>query len=103
LLFVGCDLSGETKVAAADSIALQLKELIVVPTELDLGNLQKSLGCNDQYTPCGNTNEGLFAVPDPDMAPLIVLFSEDDDNKIAVVVLGDEQDVKDTNDHRWKS
>jgi hypothetical protein len=70
--------------------------------QLDLGNLQQSLGCNDQSTPCGNTNEGLFTVPDPDFAPLIVLFDEDDDNKTAVVVFGDEQDVKDTNDHRWK-
>ena len=38
----GCDLSGETKVAAADSIALQLKDLVVVPTEVDLGNSKKA-------------------------------------------------------------
>ena len=94
----GCDLSGETKVAAADSIALQLKDLVVVPTEVDLGQFKQSLSCKNQSTPCGNPSEGLFAVPDPDFAPVIVLFGEDDDNKTAVVVLGEEQDVKDTND-----
>jgi hypothetical protein len=87
-LFV--DLSGETKVAAADSIDLQLKDLVVVPTKVDLGKFKESLSCENQSTPCGNLNEELFAV--------IVLFGEDDDNKTAVVVLGDEQDMKDTND-----
>jgi hypothetical protein len=94
----GCDLSGETKVAAADSIVLQLKDLVDIPTEVDLGKFKQSLSCKNQSKPCGNENEGLFAFPDPDFAPVIVLFGEDDDNKTAVVVLGDEQDVKDTND-----
>ena len=94
----GCDLSGETKVAAADSIALQLKDLVDIPTEVDLGKFKESLSCKNQSAQYENPNEGLFAVPDPDFAPVIVLFGEDDDNKTAVVVLGDEQDVKDTND-----
>ena len=94
----GCDLSGKTKISAADSFALQLKDLVVVPTEVDLGQFKQSLSCKNQSTPCGNPSEGLFAVPDPDFAPVIVLFGEDDDNKTAVVVLGDEEDVKDIND-----
>jgi hypothetical protein len=81
----GFDLSLETKAAAADSIGLQLKDLVVVPTEVDLGQSKQSLSCKNQTIPFGNKNERLFA--DPGFSPVIVLFCEDDDNTTAVVVL----------------
>lgn len=94
----GCDLNSETKEAAADSIALQLKDLIVVPTEVEVDKFKQSLGCEDVSKQCGNPNKAVIAVPDPDFDPVIVLIGEDNDNKTAVVVLGNEANINETDE-----
>ena len=94
----GCDTNKETNVAPAASFDLDLKDIIVAPSQQDLGKIEQSLHCKNNSEPCGDPNKRLFAVPDPDFDPVIVLLGEEEDNKTAIVVLGEDQEVQEIND-----
>ena len=94
----GCDTNKETDAASAAPFELDLKDIVVVPSQQDLGKIKQSLNCNNTSESCGDPNKRLFAVPDPDFDPVIVLLGEEEDNKTAVVVLGEDQEVQEVND-----
>ena len=93
----GCGTNKETNAVAA-SFDLNLQDIVVVPSQQDLGKIKESLNCKNNSEFCGDPNKRLFAVPDPDFDPVIVLLGEEEDNKTAIVVLGEDQEVQEIND-----